>query len=489
MKAVWENMLNRTLNRPLLYDTFIRDTAAYRIAQKDAKWFGLQYDLPYCISQQDSYIAGGALIKPEDLNEEEYVKGTIAQYKEIGGAIVINEKDLIQHGADVRIPRDSFLKIKLGKALLNAKARFSYKFGQSMLDGPEFDSSSAPGTATGILEVSNPTTFSIGQKIVIQQEATAADGSVPVQNAATNVKKITGWVFKIDVNGKKIHISANKKSTSPVDLSTLLLATASTEFPASKTTVINIYNEGEEPTLVGGARVEGGGFTSLKQQMLTAALGGSDTLFGLTKASYPILQPLLQSGAAYSTGEAFIFGLFDSFNYLVKHGQPYDLGKSKTPNQDAGNTSAKGRGAKVINALMSFDKMGVLQKFYQKNRAMFFKMTPKGTDLKFFDTDTMLLMGSRGTYINLMGVAGMPDDKVYILGKDTTRFASHKFIRVHQHISTGSKWHEMRIATGNPKTDGYKNVCDFYVFGEHMLTRPAGTACIYGLPATSTITV
>ena len=89
-------------------------------------------------------------------------------------------------------------------------------------------------------------------------------------------------------------------------------------------------------------------------------------------------------------------------------------------------------------------------------------------------------MASDNSLVRFVGVKGMREDLIYIMGKNTTRFASLDFIKPYVDPN-GDKWHKIRN-----DTNGYKYICDFVLYGDFILKRPAGCAVLYGIKDAST---
>lgn len=465
-------MLNEKLTLPLQYNTFLFDTYIMR-KTKDVRrdWLGGNYIVPFEAGQQDNYQSNGGLVPMADLQTESFVRGSITDYREVSGAITALAKDMHQHGGSAgRVPADTFYRQKLGKLLMKAKSRFQYKFSYGILTGQEWDSSSTAGTAKGVLTVTSPYRFVHGQKVIIQKQTSANKPFV----SSSAILQTEGYVNKIDMGTKKVTFTT--KSGGDLDLSSYTLASSAK---------VKIFNPGDEPSLADAtdqtsALVRGGGFTSLREQVFTSTNGGSDTLFGQTKTDYQFLQSLNVSMSGASTREGFVFALYDAFEKFLLEGQPYSTGRTGERTNETGNMNWFGRGNSSIECLISVPWFGVLKKYFLTKRGDYFKSIRRGPT--YFDAPTMMIEGPNGNNMHIVGIRDLPNSIGYIVGDDPFQFATNNFIRNYP-SPDGNKWHTERTATG-ASTDKYQYVCDFTVYGDFILKRPAGVMGLHSFPTT-----
>ena len=455
------NMLNQVLNLKLGFNTFLRDTVIMRkTTDRDQSWHGGNYMVPFEGGETSNYQSGGGLVKKAGMDRDSYVRGKIDGYKIIHGALQFTDRDLVQHGPTARIPQDTFLKLMVGQKLQKARNRFQFMFGTQMLNGGAFVKNTAnvatykTDDANGIITVDRPDRLTIGQRVIAHDTADA-----------DNSNDKAGFVKTIDMNSKKVKLVTTWNGTTAVNLSTV------PQDIDTSVAGVGLYLPGDE---------QGGGFTTLADQILPATHGGATNLFGQTKTDYPYLQSIHTDGSAIATRKQFRDKLYDAFTDFIIYGQP----SGKNQMGDKGNLSIRGRGPRMVDAFMSLRYFGVLQKLFQDTRGDYFK-SMQGKNFGLFDIQTSYLTGPDGNMLRLIGAKGMRDDVVYIMGDNVTRFASLNFIRFFT-SPDGNKWHTERIESGT--NAGYNWICDYTIYGDLILKRPAGCGCITGLPDPTTLT-
>ena len=246
-------------------------------------------------------------------------------------------------------------------------------------------------------------------------------------------------------------------------------------------------NDASRALSVGPQRIQGaGGFTSLAQQILPGGhTDGSSSLFGVAKEQFPFLQSITHDAGGALMGNkavSFVHTMYDLFTNFIIKGQPASKGMDGNRTGETGIKALRGRSPRTVDAVMSLRWFGVLQKYFLGVRGDYFKKV-SGSTINFLDVDMMYINGPDGTMLRVVGVKSMRDDLVYFLGDDTLRFSSLNFIKVYE-SPDGNKWTVDR----NDET-GFQWICDYSIYGDLILKRPAGAAVLYNLPNPSEITV
>ena len=148
----------------------------------------------------------------------------------------------------------------------------------------------ADGTVGGLITIAQPDRLSIGQKLQIDD-----DNSSPV----------TGYVRTINLNTGVASIFDARSGGSAVDLSMYTVAQNAV-----------LYQDGQQAN----------GFTALREQLLSAANGGSSALFGQTKTAYPFLQSINIDGSAI-TAANILSKIFDAYVTIRRlgRGSPFSV--------------------------------------------------------------------------------------------------------------------------------------------------------------------
>ena len=131
---------------------------------------------------------------------------------------------------------------------------------------------------------------------------------------------------------------------------------------------------------------------------------------------------------------------------------------------------------------MSLRHFGGFQKYFLEKRGDYFKKVD-GDTTKFFDVKTIYILASDGSMLRFIGVKGMREDLIYFMGNDCTQFASLGFIKMYIDPDN-NKFYKLR-----DDTNGYSYICDFVLYGDFILKRPAGCAVLYGVPNASTLMI
>lgn len=269
----FNNMLNDYLTYDLLMGEYQkRDWLLSNVEMKKG-WKGGPLIVPFMASTATSVSYGG-LTDEDDIDEFEYVRGSVDDYKEVWGAMMWHSRDLKEHNG--RVNEDSFLSNLPGQIEMFVQ-KMKETVSINLLNGAYLDKVADDGdSATGVIVVYHPERFQIGQKVIL------ADGSTTK----------TGYVKAIDLNTLALTLVTTRGGSTALDLSTANYAAGT-------------------PIYIDGAQTSGNPFTSLTSQLLSSANGGSSTLFGKSKVAYPYLQAINISGSDI-TKSNFLEKMFDA---------------------------------------------------------------------------------------------------------------------------------------------------------------------------------
>ena len=498
---LYGNTINDLITFKMMYNTFFRDVYIVRATKdKMTGWGGNPIPVPFEAGRASNYQAGGQLVPLSRLERDSYVRGTIPGYKRINSAFVVDHQDLVEHDGRQNVPRDTFLRIKVGEKMMDQRENFAFQLGYSMLNGRVYDTVSAvsfagsvkqhEGAATNYTtitaKITAPDRFTIGQNVFMQNSLTYKSGAWAKPTQSSDARYGTYVrVRAIDINAKTLLLTkVTKTSGSGNNPDTYTEGNFVTGEVGDNDNAK--FSAGGKPEIfLPGNEVPADCVTSLRQQVLPGSAGGSDTLFGVTKRNYVYLQSLnVDKGTDWTnTSRAgdIVFDILDILTDFNKYAQPR---KMKGKIRDRGNKPTQGRmGKTTLDLVMSLDWYNVFRKLFARTRGEWFKATSSNT-IEFMDAHSFYWTDPRlDLAIKSVGVHGMPDDIMYIKGEDTTKLASNRFIAVHQSPVDGNKFYVIRS-----EKEGYSYVCDFWFYGDLILKRPAGMAAIYNLPSPRSLT-
>ena len=193
-----------------------------------------------------------------------------------------------------------------------------------------------------------------------------------------------------------------------------------------------------------GAETATNAFSSFKDSLLPASLGGSDTLYGDTKADYPFLQAQQIRGATMdetNVGDKILKAVFD----LQK----------------------RSKGSKSKEALVSYKLFGDIVSVEGTNNRY------KLGDMKVeFGFATISVLGPRGS-VKIVAVPEMEDSLVYLIDFSSFRFAGSNFFNAKR--KDGSTYFLERATTG------YSYITDVRFFGDLVCTNPSHNGVIHSI--------
>lgn len=404
-------MLNQYLPNDLLKEEFIKRDYIMTKVDKDDNWKGGALIVPFKAGAASS-IAFGSLTASDDIAEDKYVRGSISGHKEAWGSMIFNHRDLMEHDA---ISEQNFLKILPG-AIDDFLSYMKNVVSTNLLNGAHFATLTADATANdGLITVNRPDRFQIAQKVLVD------DG---------NSTAATGYVSAINMNTKVVTLVTARGGATPVD------------FSANQMTVAQgakCYNDGAQSN----------SFSDLRSALLSAANGGSSTLYGETKVSYPYLQAINLNGSDM-TASNFLEKIFDK---LV---QARQFGK--------GNPT---------DAIMSYTNLGYCMKIIEQSKGSF-NVVPnsqKATQYGWMEIEVGSV--TKGNF-KLIGVQEADDDVVMFLDWRALKFHSNGFFKKRTGPN-GNQFFEVRATTG------FSYILDVCLYGDLVVNRPSYCAIIHSI--------
>jgi hypothetical protein len=404
-------MLNEHLSYDLLKEEMIRRDWLLQNVQRDDGWKGGTLIVPFQGSHASSAKWGG-LSGQADIDQPDYIRGQVTSQKELWGSILFNHRDLIEH--DGRVSEKSFLRV-LPEVLDDHMTYIKERSSLNMLNGSA-DNAAADGTAGGLLKVKHPERFTIGEKVFVDDDNS---GVSPV-----------GYVTNIDMNTGELTIFDARSAGAAVDLSAYTVAQNA-----------KVYFDGTEPGTDNG-------FTSLRSQILSAANGGSASLFGQTKTAYPFLQSIQVDGSGI-TASNILDRIFAAYVKVLNR--------------------SSGRPTKVV---MSYKNYAAVMQNLELGKGQY-HIDQKSRNVTSHGWSSINVLGAKGE-LELVAVQEQDDDLIYYLDTRGVKFHSNGFFRKRV-APDGKSYFEIRAAAG------FSYVVDILLFGELVVNRPSAQGVLHSV--------
>lgn len=278
-------MLKKYMKEDLFDAKFIEKSYIWKNIEKKLNWAGGVYEVP--VKQQGfSSVQMGSLPAANDIAEAAEALGTISGHKELIMSAIFNEADLARHSYS----EQTYLE-KIPDMVEDLSTTGIEQMESGFLRGGGVISVAiGNGTVGGNIDVSNPEYFQPGQKVEVIDNDTAL---------------VAGYVTSVDINTGTLNIKNARTAGANVDLSA---------YTTLQNARVRLVGAGSES------------FLDLKTALLPASLGGSDTIYGLTKASYLPLQAKRATGAAY-TASTILKDLLKEYaaNRKLGRGMPSEI--------------------------------------------------------------------------------------------------------------------------------------------------------------------
>lgn len=412
----FQSMLNEYLPLDLLNNEWQKRDYVYSKVTKKDTWKGGTLVIPF-EGQQATSVEFGQLAADTDVAQDDFIRGQIAVQPEVWSTMKFNHRDLMEH--DGKIPESTFLRI-LPNRVNVMMDYFKMVASVNMLNGPHFAAATVDGTALGVLEVDRVDRFQLSQKVVLQDNNTAA---------------ATYYVIGVNTNGGSllsgsVTLSATRGGAA-ADISAYTVAQAA-----------KVYHPGALT----------GSFTSLESQLLSLANGGTTNLFGQVKTAYQFLQAVQIDGSAVSASN-ILQKIFDGYTRRM----------------------ILGKGGAAPEVLMSFKHFGSCMKLIESSKGAF-NVVPNSRKTSVYGWDTIEVGSVSGQMLKLVGIQEKSDSTIFYLDWDGISFYSNGGIK-RRTAPDGKQYFELRATTG------YSYVLDHCLFGDIVVEKPASQAIMYGIPA------
>jgi hypothetical protein len=378
----FSSLLNQYLPLDLLKQEYIKRDYLMQKVNMDESWKGGDLIVPF-EGQHASSVEFGSLADAADISKYDYVRGSISTQPEAWASLIFQHRDLIQH--DGKIPESTFLKI-LPAQVDSMMNYFKMVMSVHLLGGPHFAKATADGTAGGVLAVDRIDRFTLGQKLSLDDDNSAAQ---------------VCYVIAISIDAKTITVSATRGGGA-LDISAYTVAQNA-----------KCYHPGAQST----------GFTGMKSQLLSAANGGAASLFGQTKTAYPFLQCPNISGADV-TATNILDKIFDAYTARM----------------------ILGKGGRAPEVLMSFKHMGSILKLLQVAQGPY-NVVPNSRKMNLYGWQEIEVGGVGGQVLKLVGVQECDDDVIYFLDWESVTFYSNGLFK-RRRAPDGKEYFEARATTG-----------------------------------------
>jgi hypothetical protein len=402
----FQDMLNDHLNYDLLKEELLKRDYILSKVDRDDDWLGGPLVVPFKAAGASSVSFGG-LTASNDIGEDKPVRGEITVQPEVWGSLLFNHRDLMEHN---KVSEQNFLKI-LPDAIDDFMDYIKMVVCLNITNGAHIAKLTADGDASGHITVDRPERLVIGQKVGLKSDT-----------VALAYYYVTGMVMDSGV------------------------ITVSTVRNGSAADVSAYTSAANTKCYVDGAFANS--MTSLKSSLLSAANGGSTTLYGQTKTLYPYLQSINVLGSSVSATN-LLEKIFDAFTVIRNRGK--------------GNP---------LNVLMSFKHLGTAMKLIEASKGAF-NVVPGSTKVTQYGWNEIMVMGVKGT-LTLVGIQEIDDDWIGFIDWRALKFHSNGFFRKRVGPD-GKEYFEVRATTG------YYYISDVACCGDLVLNRPSYCGILHSI--------
>jgi hypothetical protein len=416
--ASFDDMLLDHLHYDLLWEELRKRTWLLDNVKKNTKWKGGTLPVPFKGARASSYKMGG-LTDEEDVSDNEFVLGTVDDYRECWGTLKFRAKDLHQHvpeGAKAKglVNKQSFLQ-SVPDMLEDFIDGMKDTVSTMLLTGAHFAKLTVDSTANdGVVEIDRIDRLQLGQKVIVDDDNSTA---------------ITGFVKSINVNANTAVLVTARGGSTVID------------FSANNMTVAQ-----NAKLYIDGAETSANVFTSLRSQLLPASLGGSANLFGKSKLAYPYLQAPAIDGSTM-TATNILEVIFDAWTRIL--------------------TIGKGKSTHVV---MSFKHLGSVFKKLETGSGAYRHIETKVNPYGY----TEVVIGGVKGQLTLVGIQEMEDDCLFFVDKSAITLHSNGFFE--RHIDANGNGFYIKRAT-----TGYTYYVDVRFYGELVVDRPGNCGVIYSV--------
>lgn len=417
----FQNMLNDYLANDLLKEELVKRDFLLTRVEKDDGWIGVSgvnganggaLIVPFKGAGASS-VSYGSLTASNDIAQDIYVRGQISQQPELWASMIFNHRDLMEHD---KVSEKNFLKI-LPDTVDDFMDYVKNVVSVNLLNGAAFAKATAlSSSAAGLVVVDRPDRFVIGQKVIVQNNVPAF---------------VTGYIKSININTSTVEIVTTRGGVTPVSFAVNNVGIGR-----------GFYNDGAQTAP----------FSSLRDALLSAANGGSASLYGVTKLDYPYTQAININGATMT-----------QLNILKQIFQAYTV------------TRKIGKGAPT-DVVMSYDNFGYCMALIEASKGAF-NVVPNSKKASVYGWTEIRIGTVTNQELTLIGVQEMDNDIIMFLDWRAIKFYSNGFFRKRKNPE-GLEYYEDRLTTG------FVYIVDICLFGDIVVNRPSYCGIIYGIPTT-----
>lgn len=405
----FQDMLNDYLANDILEEAFVKRDYILSKIEKDNSWKSGPLVVPFKAAGASS-VAFGSLTAAADIGEDKFVRGEVSSIKEAWGSMIFNHRDIMEHD---KISEQNFLKILPG-AVEDFMDYMKNVVSCNLLNGAHFATLTATGGAGGTMDVDRPDRFMINQKVIVDDDDTGT---------------ATGYVSAINMNTKVVTLTvARDGAGGAVNLSAYTVAQNA-----------KCYHDGSQSNA----------FSDLKAALLSAANGGSSTLYGQTKTAYPYLQAINVDGSSI-TAANIMEKIFDALFAVRQFGR--------------GNPT---------DVVMSYGHFSNCMKVIESSKGAF-NVTPGSTKASQYGWTELEVGSVTKGGLKLVAVQEMDNAVIHIIDWRALKFYSNGFFKKRM-SPDGKEFFEVR------NTTGYQYIVDVCLFGEFVVLRPSYCGIIYGI--------
>lgn len=311
-----------------------------------------------------------------------------------------------------KISEQNFLKL-LPDTIEDFLDRMKNVVSVNLLNGAHTASLTADGDSSGNITVDRPERFDLGQKVLVDDDDSSPE---------------SGYVQTIDINTGVIQLDTTRTSGSPIDLSAY-----------STSQNAKAYEDGAQSN----------GFTSLRDQLLSLANGGSSQIANQTKTTYPFLQAIQVDGAGV-TAANILEKIFDGLTDIRKLG--------------------KGRPTDIV---MSYKNLGSVLKILESTKGAF-NVIPQSQKTSVFGWTEVKVGSVTSEPLKIVGIQELDDDVIMYIDWRGLTFYSHGFFR-RRRSPEGLEFFEIR------NTTGYQYIVDMSLFGDLVVTRASTMGIMHSI--------
>lgn len=407
----FSDMINEYLPEELLKNELIKRDWLLSNVKIVEGWNGGAMDVGFKEASASS-INFGTLESASDIGQSVLVRGTVSGYKHVSSSMIFNHRDLLEHGGSQKISKKSFLKI-LPDEINDHLQVLREVISGNLLNGKKLAKLTADATIGGVATLDRPERLMVGMKVEFHDNAATAS--------------VSAYVSAINLDTKQVSFVTTRGGAVAKDLSAWDTANAS-------------Y------ITVPGA--DSAAFSGLRDLILSAANGGSSTLYGQTKANYTYLQSYNTSGAAI-TATSILGVIFDAYtNHRIRY---------------------KGDARKIV---MSLKNMSAAMKEVQASKGAYNVVVGSQKQSVYFSE--ISIVGVGGGVLELVGVQEMDDDVILGLDMSAFKFETNSLIRRIK-SPEGLEYFSVR------NTTGYQFILDHECYGELVLTAPQKCFAIHSI--------